>query len=119
MLPHTEYIHYLIHRQAKQPEPEVHKVLQDVSNEVNFIKMAFKYTVFCTERWPWKIFSFFIWHRGLLATSGKLYKRIAELNVDMNFFFFLNCDSSADVFCDDKRLSAMYLADIFKKNMHS
>lgn len=88
MLPHTEYIHYLIHRQAKQPEPEVHKVLQDVSNEVNFIKMAFKYTVFCTDRWPWKIFSFFIWHRGLLATSGKLYKRIAELNVDMNFFFF-------------------------------
>ncbi|CAM4541743.1 unnamed protein product [Lepidochelys olivacea] len=39
--PHVKFIHRIIHRQAiaaKKLEPEVHKVLQDVIDVVNFIK---------------------------------------------------------------------------------
>lgn len=35
-----------------------------------------------------KDFGFLIWHRVFLATSGKLCKRVVELNVGMIFFFF-------------------------------
>ncbi|CAM5151165.1 unnamed protein product [Natator depressus] len=122
--PHVKFIHSIIHRQAiaaKKLEPEVHKVLQDVIDVVNFIKTrpldSRIFTILCNEMGSD--------HENLLyhtevrwLSRGKVLKRVVELKDELLIFLLQKdkCSKFADLFCDDKSLSVVcYLADIFEK----
>ncbi|KAG6934017.1 zinc finger BED-type containing 5 [Chelydra serpentina] len=122
--PHVKFIHCIIHRQAiaaKKMEPEVHKVLQDVIDVVNFIKArplnSRIFTILCNE-----IRSD---HENLLyhtevrwLSRGKVLHKVVKLKDELCIFLLPNdkCSKFNDLFCDDKWLSVVcYLADIFEK----
>ncbi|CAM5136722.1 unnamed protein product [Natator depressus] len=122
--PHVKFIHRIIHRQAiaaKKLEPEVHKVLQDVIDVVNFIKTrplnSRIFTILCNETGSD--------HENLLyhtevhwLSCGNVLKRVVELKDELCIFLLQKdkCSKFADLCCDDKWLSVVcYLADIFEK----
>uniref|UniRef100_K7F2Y8 DUF4371 domain-containing protein n=1 Tax=Pelodiscus sinensis TaxID=13735 RepID=K7F2Y8_PELSI len=121
---HVKFIHCIIPRQAiaaKKLEPEVHKVLQDVIDVVNFIKTrplnSRIFTILCNEMGSD--------HENLLyhtevcwLSSGKVLNRVVELKDALRIFLLQKdkCSKFADLFCDDKWISVVcYLADIFEK----
>lgn len=122
--PHVKFIHCIIHRQAiaaKKLEPEVHKVLQDVIDVVNFIKTrplnSRIFTILCNEMGS--DHENILYHTEVRWLScGKVLKRVVELKDELHIFLLQKdkCSKFADLFCDDKWLSVVcYLADIFEK----
>ncbi|CAM5073328.1 unnamed protein product [Natator depressus] len=123
--PHVKFIHCIIHRQAtavKKLEPEVHKVVQDVIDLVNFIKTrplnSKIFTILCNKMRSD--------HENLLyhtevrwLSHGEVLKRVVKLKDELRIFLLQKdkCSKFADLFCDDKWLSVVcYLADIFEIN---
>uniref|UniRef100_K7FR34 DUF4371 domain-containing protein n=1 Tax=Pelodiscus sinensis TaxID=13735 RepID=K7FR34_PELSI len=123
--PHMKFIHCIIHRQAiaaKKMEPEVHKVLQDVIDVVNFIKTrplnSRIFTILCNEMGS--DHENLLYHTEVCWLSrGKVLKRGVKLKDELRIFLLQKdkCSKFADLFCDDKWLSADIFAIINTLNL--